>query len=136
MATSTALRKQTKPTVGYLIDSLQNIRAQKRELAVREKALTAEYDLVEKQLMDMMDAEGLAKSTGKTATASITTTQNFNFIKEGGFEAYFAYAAKLKRPDLLQRRLSAPAVRELWAMKGTVPGLTPYEEKKIGLRDL
>ena len=81
MATATALRKQTKPTVGYLIDSLQNIRAQKRELAVREKELNAEYDAVEKQLMDMMDAEGLAKSTGKTASASINTTQNFNFIK-------------------------------------------------------
>ena len=136
MATTTALRKQTKPTVGYLIDSLQNIRAQKRELAAREKELTAEYDAVELQLIALMDAEGLAKSTGKTASASLTTSRNFSFIKEGGFETFFAYAAKLKRPDLIQRRLSAPAVRELWAMKGTVPGLTLYEEKKIGLRDL
>lgn len=136
MATTTALRKQAKPTVGFLIDSLQNIRAQKRDLAEREKALNAEYDAIELQLINMMDAEGLAKSTGKTATASLTTTRNFSFIKEGGFEAFFAYAAKLKRPDLIQRRISVPAVRELWAMKGTVPGLTPYDEKKIGLRDL
>ena len=136
MANATAIRKPAKITVGYLIDSLQNIRAQKRELAVREKELTAEYDTIELQLLALMDAEGLAKSTGKTATASVTTTRNFSFIKEGGFEAYFAYAAKLKRPDLLQRRISVPAARELWEMKGTVPGLTPFEEKKIGLRDL
>lgn len=135
MATVSALRKP-KVTVGSLIDTLQNIRAQKRDLAVREKELTAEYDAIELQLLDMMDAEGVTKSTGKTATASVSKTQNFSFIKEGGFEAFFAYAAKLKRPDLIQRRISVPAVRELWGMKGSVPGLTPFEEKKIGLRDL
>ena len=135
MATVTALRKP-KTTVGSLIDTLQNIRAQKRDLAVREKELTAEYEAVEAQLLALMDSEGVTKSTGKTATASVTMSQNFGFIKDGGFEAFFAYASKIKRPDLVQRRISVPAVRELWGMKGTVPGLTPYEEKKIGLRDL
>lgn len=135
MATVSALRK-TKPTVGSLIDQLHTIRNQKRELAVREKELNAEYDAVEAQLMALMDAEGLIKSTGKTATASISTTRNFSFIPETGFDAFFAYAAKIKRPDLLQRRISVPAVRELWGLKGAVPGLTPFEEKKIGLRDL
>jgi len=135
MATTTTLRK-TKITVGYLIDSLQNIRAQKRDLAVREKELNAKYDAVELQLLELMDAEGVTKSTGKTATASLTTTRNFSFIKEGGFEAFFAYASKIKRPDLVQRRISVPAVRELWGLKGAVPGLTPFEERKIGLRDL
>lgn len=135
MATVTALRKQ-KTTVGSLIDSLQSIRAQKRNLATREKELNTEYEAVETQLIDLMNAEGLVKSTGKTATASLNTTRNFSFIKEGGFEAFFAYASKIKRPDLVQRRLSVPAVRELWDMKGAVPGLTPFEEKKIGLRDL
>ncbi len=136
MANTIPLRKQ-KVTVGYLIDSMQNIRAQKRDLAAREKELNAEYDATELQLLALMDAEGVTKSTGKTATASINPSQNFSFIKEGGFEAFFAYAAKLKRPDLVQRRISVPAVRELWAMKkGEVPGLTPFEERKIGLRDL
>lgn len=135
MATVTALRKP-KTTVGSLIDTLQNIRAQKRDLATREKELNAEYDAVEAELIALMDSEGVTKSTGKTATASITTSRNFSFIKDGGFEAFFAYASKIKRPDLVQRRISVPAVRELWDMKGAVPGLTPYEEKKVGLRDL
>ncbi|MBK1683455.1 hypothetical protein [Rhodoferax fermentans] len=135
MATVSALRKP-KVTVGSLIDQLHTIRSQKRELAVREKELTTEYEATEQQLMALMDAEGVTKSTGKTATASLSTVQTFNFIPETGFDAFFAYAAKIKRPDLLQRRISVPAVRELWSMKGAVPGLVPFEEKKIGLRDL
>jgi len=135
MATVSALKKP-KITVGSLIDQLHNIRNQKRDLAVREKELNADYEAVETQLMDLMDAEGCIKATGKTASASVTTTRNFSFIKEGGFEAFFAYANKIKRPDPVQRRISVPAVRELWSMKGAVPGLTPFEEKKIGLRDL
>ena len=135
MATVSALKKP-KITVGSLIDQLHNIRNQKRDLAVREKELNADYEAVETQLMDLMDAEGCIKATGKTASASVTTTRNFSFIEGGGFEAFFAYANKIKRPDLVQRRISVPAVRELWTLKGAVPGLTPFEEKKIGLRDL
>lgn len=125
-----------KVTVGSLIDAMHNIRNQKRELAAKEKVLNAEYEALELKLLETMDQEGLTKSTGRFSTASVNVVKQFNFITEGGFEAFFAYAAKIKRPDLVQRRLSAPAVRELWQLKGTVPGLTPYDKRVIGLTDI
>jgi len=120
-------------TVGSLIDSLQDLRAQKRALAEKEKELNEKYKALELSLIEAMDNEGVTKSTGKAATASISMTRQFT---TDDWDKFMAYVAKLKRFDLVQRRVSAPAVRELWELKGAVPGLTPYDKREISLRDL
>ncbi len=136
MATVTALRKP-KVTVGSLIDSLSDIRQEKRDLAVKEKEINARYEAVEKQLLELMDAEGLSKSTGRNATASVSETIQFNTSGEGAdWNLFCAYMSKTKQFHLIQRRVSAPALRELWGKKGPVPGLTQYTKREIGLRDL
>lgn len=132
MATVAAMRKP-KVTVGSLIDSMQDVRAQKRALAEQEKALTSQYETLQAQLIELMDAEGVSKSTGRLASGSITESMEFN-IED--FDGFMAYVAKSKQPHLVQRRVSAPAIRELWAKKGAVPGLTPYTKRVISLRDL
>lgn len=132
MATVTALRKP-KITVGALIDSLSDIRTEKRDLAAKEKEINARYEAAQLQLLELMDAEGVTKSTGRNATASISESRQFN-IED--FDAFMPYMAKTKQFHLVQRRLSAPAVRELWDKKGPVPGLTQYTKREIGLRDL
>ena len=132
MATKATATK-AKVTVGSLIDSLQKVRAEKRELAVKEKALNSEYEALQVQLIELMDKEGVTKSTGKLASASLS--ENTQFTVED-WDGFMAYAAKLKRFDLVQRRVSAPAIRELWEMKGAVPGLTPFVKREVSLRDL
>jgi len=120
-------------TVGSLIDTLHKIRSEKRELAAKEKEINARYEEAQLHLLQLMDAEGVTKSTGKTATASVSESVNFN-IED--WDAFTAYLAKTKQFHLIQRRTSAPAVRELWAMKGAVPGLTQFTKREISLRDL
>lgn len=122
-----------KVTLGSLIDAMSDIREQRRAIDAQDKLLSKDYSTLELQLLALMDAEGVSTSTGHRATASISVTRQFNTVD---WDAFFTYAAKLKRADLVQRRVSAPAVRELWQLKGTVPGLTPYDKQEISLRNL
>jgi len=132
MATVTAMRKP-KVTVGSLIDKMQEIRAKKRALAVTEKELTGEYEALQTQLIELMDAEGVSKSTGKVASASINESTSFN---TQDWDAFTAYVSKTKQFHLLQRRVSDPAMRELLEKKGAIPGMEPYTKRVINLRDL
>lgn len=132
MATTAA--KKPKQTVGSLIDKLHGIREKKRALAVEEKKLSEEYSAAEQDLIQLMDAEGVTKSTGKSASASLSESQQFNVAD---WEQFMPYVAKMKRWDLVQKRVSAPSVRELVGMKGVVPpGLEQYTKREIGLRNL
>lgn len=129
-----ALVKGTpKRTVGFLIDLLQVNRTKRRELLAQEKKLKAEYETLEGELIALMDAEGITKSTGKLASAGISESVVFN-IED--WDAFTAYMKKTNQFHLIQRRISDPSVRELVEAKKTVPGLTPFEKRTISLRDL
>lgn len=123
---------KAKPTVGSLIDQLSEIRDKRRDIAAQDKALSGEYQTLEAQLLELMDAEGVTKSTGRKATASVSESQNFNV---GDWDAFMAFVAKKKYFHLVQRRVSTPAVRELWA-KAPVAGLEIYTKREVGLRNL
>jgi hypothetical protein len=132
MATVTAMRKP-KITVGSLIDSMSDLRSKKRALEAEVKTINGQMDALEAQLLDLMDSEGISKSTGKLCTASVSESRQFN---NDDWDTFVAFMAKTKQFHLIQRRISAPAVRELWDKKGAVPGLSQYTKREISLRDL
>lgn len=119
--------------IGTLIDSMAAKRNELRELAAKEKELRAQFDELETSLLEQMEAQGVVKSTGKNATASVSTTVQFQFDGEDGFEKFMTFVARHKYFHLVQRRVSAPAARELFEKKGVVPGLMPYTKKEISL---
>lgn len=133
MATVTTLRKPKKLTVGGLIDELSDLREQRRAIAKQDEALKSQYDEKELQLIELMDAEGCTKSTGRAASAGISTTTVFNTTN---WDEFMAYLIKTKQSHLVQRRVSNPAVLELFAAKGAVPGLEPFNKRSINLRNL
>lgn len=133
MATVTALRKPKKVTVGGLIDQMSTLRERRRLIAKEDKELSDEYGVIETQLLDLLDAEGCTKSTGRTASASISETVVFNTTD---WEVFMAYLIKSKQGHLVQRRVSAPAIAELFTLKGVVPGLEPFTKRSINLRNL
>lgn len=136
MATVTALRKpkvEKKATVGGLIDQMSAVRDQRRTIAEQDKALSAELETLQTQLLELMDAEGCKKATGSVASASIGESTQFNTVD---WEVFMAYLIKTKQGHLVQRRVSAPAVTELFASKGGVPGLEPFTKRTINLRNL
>jgi hypothetical protein len=129
--------KSTKPkTIGAIIDSMFVLREQKRGLEAQVKVIDAAIGEEELALMELMESQGLEKGTGKMASVSISTTTSFSFDPVEGFEKFMGYVAKHKYFHLVQRRISEVAVREVFESKGKVPGLVPFEKKKINLRTL
>ena len=125
--------KKPKLTIGGLIDQMSALREERRKLDAQSAELQKASDVLETQLIELMDAEGTTKSTGHVASASIAETVEFN---AQDWDSFMAYVAKTKQFHLVQRRVSAPSVRELFESKGNVPGLEPYTKRKISLRNL
>lgn len=125
--------KKPKLTIGGLIDQMSALREERRRLDAQSAELQKASDVLETQLIELMDAEGTTKSTGHVASASIAETIEFN---AQDWDSFMAYVAKTKQFHLVQRRVSAPSVRELFESKGKVPGLEPYTKRKISLRNL
>ena len=135
MATVTALRKtKTAPvTIGSLIDGMNGLRELRREIAAQDADLKKQYDAAETQLIELLDQQNTSKGAGRTASASVSETVVFNPVD---WEAFMDYLIKTKQKHLVQRRVSAPAVLELFTIKGKVPGLEPFTKRSINLRQL
>ena len=135
MATVTALRKTKTPpvTIGSLIDGMNGLRELRREIAAQDADLKKQYDAAEAQLLELLDGQNTTKGAGRTASASVSETVVFNTVD---WEAFMDYLIKTKQKHLVQRRVSAPAVLELFTLKGKVPGLEPFTKRSINLRQL
>lgn len=119
--------------IGPAIDELFELRSKKQELEKQIKDIEADYGEIEEALLAKLKAEGTDKGAGKRASASITKTVVGNLADA---DKFFAYVKKTGYFHLLQRRLSDPAIRELLASKGSIPGVTTFDKVRLNLRVL
>ena len=120
-------------TLGNKIDGLFALREQKRKLEEKVKVVQTQMIEIEDELMVQMDAEGVAKSTGRKASVAISTTLKPNVEN---WDSFYAFIHKNKRYDLLERRPAVLSCRELFETKGKIPGVQPVTLRKINLRSL
>jgi hypothetical protein len=135
MATA-ALAKSApaKPvTLGKAIDTLWELREQKRANEAITKAIEAKIALAESILFERLDAEDTTSGKGKSASVSVSESTNFNITD---FDAFSKYVGKTKYFHLFERRVSATAAREIFEQKGQLPGLTPFTKRRINLSTL
>lgn len=130
MATKAATKA---PTLGSQIDNLWAMRENKRVLEAQIKEVETKIAAAETFVIESLDAQGVDASRGSSASVSITKTTNFNIAD---FDAFAKYVAKTKYFHLFQRRVSEVAAREVFELKGAVPGLEPYVKRKLNLRSL
>ena len=136
MATATAT-KTAGPVVrrhiaiGPTIDKLNALRESKRELEAKVKLIETEYGLLEAQLLEKFETEGTDKGTGKTATASVSSSVVGNVTD---WEKFNAFVKKTGFFHLFQRRLSDAAVRELFEQGKSIPGCEPFTKRRLNLR--
>ncbi len=94
----------------------------------------SEYEAIADRIMTKMDEEGMDKLTNKEVglTAAINESEVFSFED---FEKFTQFMLRHKHPELLQRRLSAPAVRALIDQRGgtAIPGLGTYTKRKLSI---
>lgn len=120
-------------SVGVQIDALFDLREELRALEARKKQINALIEERKQILLVALDANGdLQGARGRRASAS---------IKESvvpTMEDWIRLTAFIRRFDkfeLLEKRVSAPAFRELAAQRRdkTVPGLVPFTKRDISL---
>mgnify|MGYP003362137456 CR=1 FL=1 len=120
-------------TVGAKIDSLHALREVKRDLEAKLKDVASEILEAEEALIEAMDKEGLTKSTGSKATASISFAVKPNVEN---WDLFYEFIHKNGYYHLLERRPSVTGCRELFEMKGSIPGVVPFTQRKLNLRSV
>ena len=120
-------------TIGARIDSLHNLREAKRLLEQKVKEVSEEMCAMEAELLEIMDKEGVSKSTGNLATASVSES-----VKPSveNWDDFYKYIHRMKYYHLLERRPSVTGCRELFETKGKIPGVVPFTQRKLNLRSL
>lgn len=125
------VREDTIMTLGSAIDALWALREKKRKLETQVKEIEATIADSETQVMELMDKEGVEKTTGKKASVSITS----NVVPQvEDWDAFYAYIHRNKYYHLLERRPSVTGCRELFETKGKLPGVLPFTKRKLNLR--
>jgi hypothetical protein len=116
--------------LGETIDalySLRQVRLQKQKEIDEMKAKEMEFRQI---IIGMLETAGLAKASGFAATAGIKTTVE-PLVTD--WDPVFDYIRKENKFELIQKRISAPAWRELKESGILVPGTEPNEVVDISL---
>lgn len=111
-----------------LITNLLVIRAEKAAVQAELKEANEMEEEAERAILDAMDAAGVEAVKNGDAHVRKTITQQPQLEN---YEDFMDYVLKNDAFDMLQKRLSAPAVRERWEAGEVVPGVTAFT--KVGL---
>ena len=116
-----------------MIDSLWAKREAKRVADAAVKVIEKEIEADETELLERLDKEGMEKATGKLGTISIGEAVTGN-VED--WDAFTTYLARSGNFQLIQKRISDPAYRELLGMGKPIPGLKPFTKRKLNLRSV
>lgn len=118
-------------TLGSLIDKLWAQREAKRIAEAEVKKIEALIEPLEIAVMERLDEQGLDKANGRAASVSMSTNTIAN-VED--WDAFWAYIIKNKYTQMLQKRVSDPAYRELLEMGKNIPGVKPFSKRRLNLR--
>ena len=114
--------------LGKQVDHFFLLRERKRQLERQLEELEAEIRFKEMELMASMDAQGISKVTGMSATVSVSESVKPSVEDWTEFEEYI-HANRYFH--LLERRPSVLGCRELFEKNGRIPGVVPYIQRKL-----
>jgi hypothetical protein len=128
--TKKSVKVKVPTTIGAAIDELDRLRDARRAYeALAEKEREREKAL-EDAIFEKFDKAKLEGARGKRAQATIARREHAT-IED--YDALAKYIRKTGELDLLQRRLSGPAVRERWEEKKAVPGVGKFIDLRLTL---
>lgn len=116
--------------LGGLIDLLYATRVKRLEAEKEIKALKTQEVGYRVRIKQMLDAASLEAGSGKTATTSVCHTTEPN-AKD--WPLIYSYIVENDAFDMLQRRLSATAVRDRWNDGIIIPGIEKFDTWDLSL---
>jgi hypothetical protein len=116
--------------LGPAIDMLYETRAQRLALTKEVDELKAHESVLKEELLTLLHEIGLEKASGQKATVGVRRL-TVPIITD--WEEIHKYIKENDRFDLIQKRLSAPAWRELKEQNVLVPGTEAGTDVELSL---
>ncbi|TXH51678.1 MAG: hypothetical protein E6Q97_17990 [Desulfurellales bacterium] len=116
--------------LGELIDAVYNLRTMRIEAQRKVDTMKAEETSLKEQIRNKLDEVGLQRASGSVATAGVKSSTEPQVTD---WDAVHNWIRDHNRFDLLQKRLSAPAWRDLYGEGTTIPGTEPVDVYDLSL---
>ena len=121
----------------YKINALIDYRATKKaemdKVLAAKQELQKEIDNADRLLLSKMDSEDITRTANSNASVSINETTQPEVTD---WDAFYRFLAETKQFELLQRRVSSTAYKELLGLGQNIPGLAPRIVRRINFRKL
>ena len=117
--------------ISDLIDKLGLLRVDKKRAEYEVKEINKSIEALERQLMDVMDDQGITESKNGTGKVSLTESVYPHVEQWDQFHAWILENGYL---HFLERRPAVLAYREALDMGKPVPGVLPFTKRKITFR--
>lgn len=117
-------------TLGAAIDTLYQARAARLAMAKEVKELQVKESAAKAEVLKLLGESGLAKASGKLATAGITS-EDIPYVKN--WDEVYSYIKSNDRFDLLQKRIGVVAWRDLFKDGILVPGTEATVDTDLSL---
>ena len=118
-------------SLGSKIDELFELRERKRELTEQLNEIKAEYEELEREIMQNLDDFGIDLARGTMAKVSISESE-VPTVED--WDAFYDYVRQEDAFYLFERRVAARAWRELYQSGELVPGTAPFTKRTLSLR--
>ena len=125
------METQPKVTLDDKMNMLTNTRAKLKVLLNQEKELKQVQNALEAEIAADMERQGLTQTGNDVCTISLKT-ETVPTVED--WDVLHQHISDTGRFELLQKRMSATAYRELIAMEPSVPGVRSTELTKVNYR--
>ena len=122
---------ENTPNLDDKMNMLNDTRQELKQLQAQEKALKDTQNYLEAEIAADMTKQGLTQTGNDVCTISIKTEV---VPTVENWDALWQHIFDTRQSELLQKRMSATAYRELLAMAQTVPGVRSTELTKVNYR--
>jgi len=115
------------------IDRLADQRRHKKEFEDRIKEIKTVIDGMEAALLAALDELGIAGARGRAGSISVSESV---VPQVEDWDTFYAFIRRHNKFELLERRASAGAFRELAALRRdhSVPGCVPFTKRTLSFR--
>jgi hypothetical protein len=117
-------------TLAAMADRLYKLKAMKAEAQAKVDALDEERKAIEAHLINALPKDESTGVQGKVARVSLIIK---DVPQVEDWAKVWAYVARTKSWDLLQKRVSSTAVDARWEEGKKIPGIVPYPKVTVSL---
>lgn len=117
-------------TLGLCADLLYTTRANRLLLQKEVDALEEQEKLLKEHIINTLPKSDQSGASGKLANVKVLK-KLVPQVKD--WDAFYLYVGKNKRWDLMQRRLSDTAVKEMWDSGKKIPGVESFDAVTVSI---